>query len=143
VLFTDGRDSASWLENEDVLQAARESSALLHVVGTLALPPPRRRDVIALSASAPLHDGTTASGYVHLLRRAAETTGEAYWPAESVTGLPAAFLRILEAANARYLLSYEPTGVPGKGRHRLKVTVRRRGFEVRARQEYVVPPSSE
>ena len=40
VLFTDGQDSASWLDNEDVLEAARESSALLHVVGTESLPAP-------------------------------------------------------------------------------------------------------
>jgi len=73
------------------------------------------------------------SGSVHLLRRAAETTGE------SIAGLPAAFLRILEASAARYVLRYEPTGVSRAGRHRLKVSVRRRGVEVRARQEYMVP----
>jgi hypothetical protein len=79
------------------------------------------------------------SGYVYLLRRAAETTGGAYWPVESATRLPDAFLRILETANARYVLRYEPTGVRRVGRHRLEVSVRRRGVDVHARREYVVP----
>ena len=49
------------------------------------------------------------------------------------------FQSVLEAANARYVLSYEPAGVARHGRHRLKVWVKRRGVEVRARKEYVVP----
>ena len=134
VLFTDGQDSASWLENEDILQAARESSALLHVVGTEALPERTRPLLLPQGRVEP----ETESGYVYLLRRAAETTGGAYWPVESIASLPAAFLRILEASAARYVLRYEPTGVSQAGRHRLKVSVRRRGVEVRARQEYMV-----
>jgi hypothetical protein len=82
------------------------------------------------------------SGYVYLLRRAAEITGGAYWPVESDSSLRTAFLGILEASNARYVLRYEPTGVQRVGRHRLKVSVRRRGVKVRARQEYVVPAAA-
>jgi hypothetical protein len=50
---------------------------------------------------------------------------------------------VLEAANARYLLSYEPEGPARAGRHRLKVSVKRKGVEVRARQEYVVHGTAE
>ena len=141
VLFTDGRDSASWLENEDILQAARESAAVLYVVGAESVPRrPREQPQPGWSART---FGRVAwepieSGYVRLLRRAAETTGGACWPVESTTRLREAFLRILEASNARYVLRYEPRGVEPTGRHRLKVSVRRRGVEVRARQEYVV-----
>jgi hypothetical protein len=45
---------------------------------------------------------------------------------------------VLETVNARYVLAYEPTGVPRAGRHRIDVSVRRRGVEVRARREYFV-----
>ncbi len=134
VLFTDGEDSASWLENDDVLEAARESSALLYVVGTGAAGPAlgapqfwsRRRDI------------QPEPGSVYLLRRAAETTGGAYWSA-NYDRLEEAFLKVLEAASARYVLSYEPEGIARVGRHRLKVSVKRGGLEVRSRQEYVVP----
>lgn len=146
VLFTDGQDSASWLENDDIVQAARESSALLHIVGTEPLPDssrgPSRTPSLLMNRSLRMNRygavGEMESGYVYLLRRAAEITGGAYWPVESSTSLRAAFLRILEASNARYVLRYEPTGVPRVGRHRLKVSVKRRGVQVRARKEYSV-----
>jgi len=140
VLFTDGQDSASWLENEDVQEAARESSALLHVVGTESPPAPTAR-LLPPAPGRPyfVENDAVESGPVFLLRRAAETTGGAYWPVETAAALPAAFLGIVEASNARYVLRYEPTGVPRVGRHRLDVSVRRRGVEVRARREYVVP----
>jgi hypothetical protein len=61
---------------------------------------------------------------------------------DSATALPEAFLKILEASNARYILRYEPTGVEHAGRHKLEVKVRRRGVDVRARREYVVPAAA-
>jgi VWFA-related protein len=135
VLFTDGGDTASWLGNDDVLQAARDSNALLHVVGTEA-PVGGPESLSIGGARRPVSE----SGYVHLLRRVATTTGGAYWSA-SYDRLEAVFLNVLEAANARYVLRYEPEGVAGSGRHRIKVEVRRRGVLVRARQEYMVPPA--
>ena len=133
VLFTAGEDSSSWLENNDVLQAARESSALLYVVGT-GTSSSRLAQAPNLIGLRPL---VSEPGYLYLLQRAADTTGGAYWPA-SFDRLEEAFLGVLEAANARYVLSYEPEGVAREGRHRLKVSVRTKGLEVRARQEYVV-----
>lgn len=132
VLFTDGEDAGSWLQNDDVLQAARESSTLLYVVGTTptGLQAADTRSLVKRIQPEP--------GYIYLLRRAAETTGGAYWSAET-RGLEDAFLKVIEVANNRYVLSYEPEGVARPGRHVLKVSVRRRGVEVRARREYYVP----
>jgi hypothetical protein len=136
VLFTDGQDTGSWLENEDVLQAAREAATLLHVVGTET---PGLR-IARSSRSAGFAPVYTESGFVYLLRRAAEITGGAYWPADA-RRLDAAFLEVLEAAAARYVLRYEPRGVPRVGRHRIAVSVRRGGLGVRARKEYARPTS--
>jgi Ca-activated chloride channel family protein len=135
VLFTDGQDSASWLRNEDVLSAARESSTLLHVVGTES----RGLRLDRSSRGAGFAPVFTESGYVFLLRRIAETTGGSYWPVDAPDHLAATFRKVLEAANERYVLRYEPRGVPRPGLHRLEVSVRRRGVEVRARREYFVP----
>jgi hypothetical protein len=41
--------------------------------------------------------------------------------------------------NARYVLAFEPRGRPKAGRHKLEVSVRKRGLEIRAREEYFVP----
>jgi VWFA-related protein len=139
VLFTDGRDTASWLENDAVLQAARESPALLHVVGT---EPAGGLFERAVPGGMGHRVWPSESGYTYLLQRAADTTGGAYWSA-SFGRLEAVFLRVLEAANARYLLTYEPEGLARFGRHQLKVSVKRKGVEVRARQEYVVPGQAE
>jgi len=134
VLFTDGRDAGSWLENEDVLRAARESSTLLHVVGTEI----RGLQIARSTSGAGFAPVFTEPGYVYLLRRAAETTGGAYWAVDSADHLEATFRKVLEAANERYVLRYEPRGVARRGLHRLEVSVRRRGVDVRARQEYVI-----
>jgi VWFA-related protein len=136
VLFTDGQDNASWLENDAVLQAARESPALLYVIGTEAAGGKYDSALLNSPLAGP-RAVPPESGYMYLLQRAADTTGGAYWSA-SFGRLEAVFLRVLEAANARYLLSYEPEGLARIGRHRLKVSVKRQGVEVRARQEYVV-----
>ncbi len=122
VLFSDGRDTASWLENEDLLRAARESSTTVYVV--------RTREVDA---------GSSESGQDYLLRRVVETTGGSSWSSGSGPEIEASFRQVLETVNARYVLAYEPTGVKRAGRHRIELKVRRSGIEVRARREYFVP----
>ncbi len=122
VLFSDGRDTASWLENEDLLRAARESSTAVYVV--------RTREVEA---------GSSESGQDYLLRRVVETTGGSSWSSGSGPEIEAAFRQVLATVNARYVLAYEPTGVQRAGRHRIALKVRQGGVEVRARREYFVP----
>ncbi len=119
VLFTDGQDCMSWLGAEDVLQAARESSAVVYVVSA----------------------GEAHNADARFLEQLAETTGGRSWPAVSSGNLRQRFLDILSAMKTRYLLSYEPRGVTRTGRHQLKVTVKGRKVDVRHRREYVVPGS--
>jgi VWFA-related protein len=125
VLFSDGRDTSSWLENEDLLRAARESSTTVYIVRT-------REE----------GSETAESGHAYLLRRVAESTGGSSWSSGSGPEIEAAFRGVLETVNARYVLAYEPTGVPRAGPHRIELAVRRRGVDVRARREYFVPESS-
>ena len=134
VLFTDGQDSRSWLENEAVLGAARESSTVVHVIGTEA----RGLQIARSSSGAGFAPVFVESGYVYLLRRVAETTGGAYWAVDSDEHLEEAFRKVLEAANERYVLRYEPRGVTRLGLHRVEVSVRRRGADVRTRREYLI-----
>jgi VWFA-related protein len=135
VLFTDGQDASSWLQNVVVLRAARESTALLHVVGTEN----RGLQMTRSSRGAGFAPAFAESGYVYLLRRIAEITGGSYWTVASDGRLEATFRKVLEAANERYVLRYEPRGVARAGLHRLEVSVRLRGVDVRARQEYAIP----
>jgi len=82
--------------------------------------------------------GDRESGQAYLLRRVAESTGGSSW-SSSGPELEAAFRGVLETVNARYVLAYEPTGVRRVGRHRIELSVRRRGVDVHARREYFVP----
>jgi hypothetical protein len=70
VLFTDGRDAGSWTKAEELLQAAGESSALLHVVETES---PRLR-IVRGSRGAGFAPEYSESESVSFLRRAAEIT---------------------------------------------------------------------
>ena len=127
VLFSDGRDTSSWLENENLLRAARESSTTVYVVRTRDEGPP----------------GSGESGQAYLLRRVVETTGGSSWSSGSGPEIEAAFREVLKTVNARYVLAYEPAGVARAGRHRIELKVKRDGVEVRARREYfVAAPSS-
>jgi hypothetical protein len=121
VLFSDGRDTSSWLQNEDLVRAARESSTTVYVVRTREEGP-----------------GPGESGQSYLLRRVVDTTGGSSWSSGSGPEIEAAFRQVLETVNARYVLAYEPTGVKRAGRHRIELKVRRSGVDVRARREYFV-----
>ena len=48
----------------------------------------------------------------------------------------AAFRSILDEFRHRYLITYQPRGVPREGWHKLEVRVNRRGATVRARPGY-------
>jgi VWFA-related protein len=131
VLFTDGDDNRSFLDEEAVMTAARESTAIVDVVAA------GEADEAALATAGPLHVPTSESAYMKLLRQVAATTGGTLWPS-TYAHLERAFLQVLGSLNARYVLGYEPRGVARRGRHRLEVKVRGRRAQVQARTEYWV-----
>lgn len=130
LLFSDGEDSTSFLANDDVLRAARESAAQLHVVAVPRPPPPgyEAREWNQFE-----------TGQEYLLRRAAEITGGRFVKAPEAAALERLFREIAESVTARYVLAYEPVGTPRAGRHEIEVSVRRRGLKLSHRREYVVP----
>lgn len=117
VVFTDGLDNLSWLEQAEVLKVAETSNVLVQAVGLM----PQDRP------------GSLAG-----LRGIAEATGGRFWRAETPEQLGPAFLALLEAMKTRYVLRYEPAGVAREGRHQLKVHLVRRRGEVHARTGYFV-----
>jgi VWFA-related protein len=113
VVCTDGYDTTSWLQPEEVLESAKRSSAVLYAVTAAAA---RRRS--------PLKDLADATGG-HMLA------------VNSSADLRGAFEKILQDFRSRYILAYSPQGVPVEGFHRLDVRVKRRGLTVKARPGYV------
>jgi VWFA-related protein len=140
LVFTDGEDTTSWLDTDEVFDAARTSLALIHVVGVEdPRPGAQAPRVLDLHGESDLTPVPEESHSVRFLRRLAEVTGGTYWKAESFGRLKEVFAAVMRGMNSRYVLSYEPTGVARKGTHHITLSVKTKNAEVRARPEYVVP----
>jgi VWFA-related protein len=113
IIFSDGRDTFSWLTSEAVLETAKRNDAVVYAVST-----DRRANKTFLGDLTKL-------------------TGGSLLEIQSTRDLAAAFLKILEEFRQRYLLTYTPLGVPESSWHRLDVRVHRRSAEVHARPGYM------
>jgi VWFA-related protein len=149
LLFTDGVDTASWLSESDLLEAAKASDAVVHSVGIRS----PDRDVVSQvqvvdhnrfgSTDVPkLQMRTLKISSVdrwQFLSDIAEATGGQVWLADSSEGLKDVYLSVLEDMESRYLLSYQPQERPEPGWHDLEVKLRN-GIKgtVRARSGYTV-----
>ncbi len=168
VVFSDGKDRVSWLSEEAVEEAARESEAAIYVVDSAA-----RNDELHMSDATEsgtrdpgaerlqptliTPQGTGAAGSssryrtavlrAHetpvFLRRVVEQSGGQVWNASGMDRLGESFRAVLAHVKSRYLLRYEPTGGAREGGHKLEVTLRGRKGELRARHGYFVPPAVE
>jgi VWFA-related protein len=113
IVFSDGRDTASWLRPKSVLDVAKRCDAVVYGV---------------------------ASGLAQraeFLGDLADQTGGRLFKVESTRGLSAVFLEVLDEFRQRYLLSYSPGGVAQQGWHQLTVRVKGRNATVRARPGYM------
>jgi VWFA-related protein len=113
MVFSDGRDTSSWLRPEAVVDVAKRCDAVVYGVASgLA----RRSE---------------------FLGKLADQTGGRLFEVESTKGLSDVFLEVLDEFRQRYLLSYSPAGVSRDGWHTLTVRVKSRSAAVRARPGYL------
>ena len=113
MVFSDGRDTSSWLRPEAVVEVAKRCDAVVYGV---------------------------ASGMARrseFLDTLADQTGGRLFKIESTKGLSDVFLEVLDEFRQRYLLSYSPDGVSRDGWHTLTVRVKGRNSAVRARPGYL------
>lgn len=130
VVFSDGQDSASWLDERRVRNALARSNALVHIVGVV---PARMASISIGERIRPV--GSNHPLHVRVLRELAESTGGRFWPADSPGKLGPAFAGIADAMRRRYLLRFDPAG--GKpGWHRLEVRLKNASGTVQARPGY-------
>lgn len=118
IIFSDGRDTFSWLTSEAVLETAKYNDAVVYAVSTDRRP-----------NKAFLNDLT-------------KFTGGSLFEVESTENLATAFLSILAESRHRYLITYTPQGVPENGWHKLAVRVKRPSAKIQARPGYMrsAPP---
>lgn len=117
IVFSDGSDTSSWLRDAEVIESARRSGVVTHVVAVRA--------------------ATVASRFIP---NVTDATGGRVFSASSADDLGRLFTSALDEMRARYLITFAPRA-PAPGWHELKVSVRRRGIDARTRAGYFVGPS--
>jgi len=132
LLFTDGEDTASWLSPSDVVDMALRTDAVIYSVN---LPTIRTGKVPVESLTNWMAEQPQLyrAGLLEVLSH--ETGGEAF-RASSTTDLREIFVNVVSRFNARYVLSYTPSGVAATGWHPITVTVKDKGLTVTARRGY-------
>jgi Ca-activated chloride channel homolog len=119
IVFSDGLDTASWLQPNAVIRGAERSDVVIYAVST-----------------------SSATHAPRLLRLVTDSTGGQMLEVDSAS-LATAFTRVLNEFRQRYVLSYTLSSAPSDGWHRLDVRVKNRDLTVRARPGYrVVRPKT-
>lgn len=112
MLFSDGLDTGSWLQADQVIDIARRCDAVLYAV--------------------------SAGGIKQkFLEKLTDETGGRQVRVESTKDVGAAFVDILNEFRQRYVVSYTPTGVAKDGWHELRVRVKHRSVSIKARPGYL------
>ena len=111
MVFSDGLDTASFLNAERVLELGRRSDVVVYPVTSKGARPDFLEDLASL-------------------------TGGRLHEVDAQSDLSATFRSILEEFRYRYLVTYTPRGVPRGGWHKLDVRVNRAGASVKARPGY-------
>ena len=159
IAVTNGVDALSTLSAASVLQLAKESQAVLHIVQLdtelivpVSIPPRyttgrRRLESAKMNLSGvrppqrlfwrPYADDNAD---INTLTQAAELTGgDAHLPGLFRGGAARLFDKVFEEYRRSYLLRYTPTGVKREGWHEISVTIPKySGYEIRARRGYSI-----
>jgi VWFA-related protein len=137
LVFSDGYDTASWLDPRDVLETAHRSDVVVYGVHLDRLARDSWWDRQA-SALARRWLPTEPHLFGHqFLAQLAEDTGGSVFVAKDIGGLRASFSRVVNEFRSRYLLTYSPDGVASGGWHALDVRIEGRGRTVQARRGYL------
>ena len=127
LVFTDGDDTGSRVNVNDVLEQARANEAMIYAVGL-------RSDYFNGSRQV---RSKPDSG----LKRLAEETGGGYFELDKTADLAPTFTRVAQELHSQYVLGFTPGLLDGKV-HRLGIRVKRPGMTVRARKSYLASAES-
>jgi VWFA-related protein len=131
ILFSDGRDTHSWLTDAEVLETAKRNEAVVYAVSSRWILDKTLLSADSLFASEErMPKKTFLSDLVGL-------TGGSLMNVESTADLAAAFRQVLDEFRCRYLITFEPRGVSEHGWHTIEVRVKNRSAKVTARPGYM------
>jgi VWFA-related protein len=131
LLFSDGRDTSSWLTARKLIDSARRTDVVIYPVTLRTIMP-----LVMVQGRPLIHRRQGPEPSERLLAALAEETGGRVVYATDEAALEKTFLEVLSEFRQRYVLSYTPTGVSDSGWHTTEVRLRGRSGEVRARRGY-------
>jgi VWFA-related protein len=131
VVFSDGLENMSWLQDDEVVEAARRADVLVHGI-TLTPDRPAGWSTLTSGQAKP-----TLPHENELLRRVAAVTGGRLWHASSSAQLEEVFVGVLREIRSRYILAYDPEPAGRLGWHDVQVRVKGRGRHVSMRPGYL------
>jgi VWFA-related protein len=138
LVFSDGDDTASWIDPRAVVTAAQRSDVVVYVV-TLERHT-ERENLDAVMRDRREHEWfmqePSMYGRQFLPLLAAETGGSVL-VAERSDSLRETFVRVVKEFKSRYILTYAPRGVDAGGWHPLEVRLKGQRADITARRGYL------
>ena len=134
IIFSDGRDTASWLPDFAALDLVTRADIVVYGV-TLEAGRGRGRPNLDRRSGIRLSPDQTVASSTDFLAALAERTGGVRI-ASSLLGLRRTFSKIVTDFRSRYVLTYTPRNVSTTGWHRIEVRLTNRKGEVTARRGY-------
>jgi len=141
LVFTDGMDTISWLENEQVLDAALRSDIVVYsvAISSLFVATNGAETAAVIRRRATLKRWFESDPDLFseaFLEALTERTGGESFYVQNGAELAPAFARIVADFKTRYLLTYSPRDVPPTGWHPIEVKLKNRRGTVQARRGY-------
>jgi Ca-activated chloride channel family protein len=122
LVFTDGSDTASTSDLDDVMREARAQEIMVYAIGlTTEIGQPGQRQ-----RSSPDRG----------LKKLAEETGGGFFLLKDEDELGPTFTRVAQELHSQYILGFAPEVLDGKV-HKLEVKLKKPGLNVQARRSYV------
>jgi Ca-activated chloride channel family protein len=122
LVFTDGADTSSRRDDDDVMQQAQKQEVMIYSIG--------------LATEIFNGQRRVRSSPDRGLRKVSEETGGGFFLLKNSDELGPTFTRVAQELHSQYVLGFSPAVLDGKV-HRLEVKVRRPGATPRARKSYV------
>ncbi len=122
LVFTDGDDTGSRLNQGDVLDRARVDEVMIYAIGLQS----EFFNGVRQVRSRPDRG----------LRKLADETGGGYFELDATADLAPTFTRVAQELHSQYVLGFAPTTLDGKV-HKLMVRLKRPGLNARARKSYL------
>jgi Ca-activated chloride channel family protein len=125
LVFTDGDDNGSRVDEKEVLLRARERDVMIYAIGM----------------QSDFFNGQTRvrTRPARGLKRLADETGGGYFELTKKDDLGPTFTRVAQELHSQYVLGFSPATLDGRV-HKLDVKVKRPGMTVRGRKSYLAAP---